>query len=159
MYTLKAGPFSFLLSSPSKFLSSGPCCSMSLSDLVIYPFSVLKQLIGSLNPTAASIAGIVCEKYEVLCEADGFSFHSAAVYLEGVAFISITYVLLFQDMNFSRINLLSIALYGLFVFYGLMHGELQNRRPMAKFLSIKLIVMFTFYQAFMVCWLCLGHFV
>jgi hypothetical protein len=44
-----------------------------------------------MNPTAASIAGIICEKYEVLCEADGFAFRSAAVYLEGIAFISITY--------------------------------------------------------------------
>jgi len=44
----------------------------------------------------------------------------------------------------------SIALYGLLVFYGLMHEELENRRPMAKFLSIKLIVMFTFYQSFIV---------
>ena len=47
-------------------------------------------------------------------------------------------------------HLLSIALYGLLVFYGLMHEELKGRRPMAKFLSIKLIVMFTFYQSFVV---------
>jgi hypothetical protein len=47
-------------------------------------------------------------------------------------------------------RLLSIALYGLLVFYGLMHEELKGRRPMAKFLSIKLIVMFTFYQSFVV---------
>ena len=45
-----------------------------------------------MSPTAASIAGIICEKYEVLCEADGFTFQSASVYLEGIAFISITYV-------------------------------------------------------------------
>ncbi|KAF5329863.1 hypothetical protein D9611_013451 [Ephemerocybe angulata] len=41
-----------------------------------------------------------------------------------------------------------IALYGLLVFYGLMAEELKGKRPVAKFLSIKLIVMFTFYQAF-----------
>jgi hypothetical protein len=44
-----------------------------------------------MNPTAASIAGIICEKYDVLCEADGFSLHSANLYLEGISFISITY--------------------------------------------------------------------
>ena len=44
----------------------------------------------------------------------------------------------------------SIALYGLFVFYGLMAEELKGKRPVAKFLSIKLIVMFTFYQTFVV---------
>lgn len=31
-----------------------------------------------------------------------------------------------------------------------MHTELEGRRPLAKFLSIKLIVMFTFYQSFVV---------
>jgi len=92
-------------------------------------WSVLQYVI--IRPLA-SIAGIICEKYDVLCEADGFSFRSANVYLEVISFISIT-----------------IALYGLFVFYGLMHEELETRRPLAKFLSIKLIVMFTFYQAFM----------
>ena len=44
----------------------------------------------------------------------------------------------------------SFALYGLIMFYGLTHEELKGRRPLAKFLSIKLIVMFTFYQSFVV---------
>jgi hypothetical protein len=78
-----------------------------------------------------SIAGIVCESLGVLCEAAGFNAHFANVYLEAVDFVSI-----------------SIALYGLLLFYGLMKNELRGRRPLAKFLSIKLIVMFTFYQSF-----------
>lgn len=49
----------------------------------------------------------------------------------------------------SRVTL-SIALYGLLWFYGLMKSELEGKRPMAKFLSIKLVVMFTFYQTFVV---------
>ena len=44
----------------------------------------------------------------------------------------------------------SIALYGLLLFYGLTKDELVGRKPLAKFLSIKLIVMFTFYQALVV---------
>jgi hypothetical protein len=44
----------------------------------------------------------------------------------------------------------SIALYGLVIFYGLTKDELKGRRPLAKFLAIKLIVFFTFYQAFLV---------
>ena len=44
----------------------------------------------------------------------------------------------------------SIALYGLLVFYGLTKDELKSRRPLAKFLTIKLIVMFTWYQSFVV---------
>ena len=44
----------------------------------------------------------------------------------------------------------SVALYGLILFYGLTKDELKDRRPLAKFLAIKLIVFFTFYQAFLV---------
>lgn len=45
----------------------------------------------------------------------------------------------------------SIALYGLILFYGLTKEELVGRRPLAKFLSIKLIVVLTYYEQFMVC--------
>jgi organic solute transporter Ostalpha len=44
----------------------------------------------------------------------------------------------------------SIALYGLILFYALTKEELAGNRPLAKFLSIKLIVVFTFYQSFVV---------
>ena len=47
-------------------------------------------------------------------------------------------------------NFFSFALYGLILFYDLTKEELAGRRPLAKFLSIKLIVFFTFYQTFMV---------
>jgi Organic solute transporter Ostalpha len=47
-------------------------------------------------------------------------------------------------------NFFSIALYGLILFYDLTKEELAGRRPLAKFLSIKLIVFFTFYQSFVV---------
>ncbi|KAL1748427.1 organic solute transporter Ostalpha-domain-containing protein [Schizophyllum fasciatum] len=93
-------------------------------------WSVLQYVI--LRPLV-SIVGIVCEKYKVLCETKGFDFRYANVYLEIVDFVSI-----------------SVALYGLLVFYGLTKEELKSRRPLAKFLTIKLIVMFTFYQSFVV---------
>jgi hypothetical protein len=44
----------------------------------------------------------------------------------------------------------SIALYGLLLFYSLTKDELVGRRPLSKFLAIKLIVMFTWYQSFVV---------
>ncbi|RDB24596.1 hypothetical protein Hypma_008230 [Hypsizygus marmoreus] len=91
-------------------------------------WSVLQYVI--IRPLV-SIIGIICEKYGVLCESAGFSVHYASVYLECIDFISI-----------------SVALYGLLVFYGLTAEELAGRRPLAKFLCIKLIVMFTFYQSF-----------
>lgn len=91
-------------------------------------WSVLQYVI--IRP-AVTIAGIICEARGVLCEAAGFDPHWANVYLEAIDFASI-----------------SVALYGLLLFYGLTKEELANRRPLAKFLSIKLIVMFTFYQSF-----------
>ncbi|KAG9024136.1 hypothetical protein FS837_005465, partial [Tulasnella sp. UAMH 9824] len=41
-----------------------------------------------------------------------------------------------------------VALYGLIIFYELTKEELRGRRPLAKFMAIKLIVFFTFYQTF-----------
>lgn len=58
-------------------------------------------------------------------------------------------------MTYNTLLFDSVALYGLFLFYGLTKEELEGRRPLAKFLSIKLIVMFTFYQSFIVSYLCL----
>ncbi|KAH9970659.1 DUF300-domain-containing protein [Russula compacta] len=80
---------------------------------------------------AVSIIGIICESFHVLCPSGAYSVHYAEVYLDSVDFVSI-----------------SIALYGLVLFYGLTKEELAGRRPLAKFLSIKLVVMFTFYQSF-----------
>ena len=56
----------------------------------------------------------------------------------------------FPAVAFISALLPSIALYGLLLFYGLTKDELVGRKPLAKFLSIKLIVMFTFYQSFVV---------
>jgi len=92
-------------------------------------WSVLQYVI--IRPLG-TIAGIICERFNVLCETAGYNVHFAAVWIEAIEFISI-----------------SVALYGLLVFYGLMAPELEGRRPLAKFLSVKLIVMFTFYQSFM----------
>lgn len=91
-------------------------------------WSVLQYVI--IRPLV-SIIGIICEHYNVLCQTAGFSPQFANVYLQVIDFVSI-----------------SVALYGLFLFYGLTAEELKARRPLAKFLCIKLIVMFTFYQSF-----------
>ncbi|KAI0031306.1 DUF300-domain-containing protein [Vararia minispora EC-137] len=90
-------------------------------------WSVLQYVL--IRP-AISITGIICQAYNVLCESQ-YSVHFASVYLDSVDFVSI-----------------SIALYGLIVFYALTREELAGRRPLAKFLAIKLIVFFTFYQSF-----------
>ncbi|KAF8183665.1 organic solute transporter Ostalpha-domain-containing protein [Pholiota molesta] len=104
-------------------------------------WSVLQYVI--IRPLV-SIAGIICERLDILCDSDGYSWRYASVYLAVIDFISIRHVC----ACFCAIS--DIALYGLLIFYGLMHEELEGRRPLAKFLAIKLIVMFTFYQSFVV---------
>ncbi|EJF61950.1 organic solute transporter Ostalpha-domain-containing protein [Dichomitus squalens] len=89
-------------------------------------WSVLQYVI--LRP-ALSIAGIICQHYGVLCESGPWSFKTAHAYISVIDAVSIT-----------------VALYGLLIFYGLTKEELVGKKPLAKFLSIKLIVMFTFYQ-------------
>ncbi|CAO1633867.1 unnamed protein product [Parajaminaea phylloscopi] len=79
---------------------------------------------------ALSIAGIVLEYYGLLCS-QSLSYRYGHVYLTAVDFVSI-----------------SIALYGLIVFYELAKKDLAGRRPLAKFMSIKLAIFFTFYQSF-----------
>ncbi|KAJ7703145.1 DUF300-domain-containing protein [Mycena rosella] len=91
-------------------------------------WSVLQYVI--VRP-AVSIAGIICQALNVLCTSASFSVHFANVYLEAIDFVSI-----------------SIALYGLFLFYSLTRVELVGRRPLSKFLSVKGIVFATFYQSF-----------
>ena len=43
-----------------------------------------------------------------------------------------------------------MALYGLLLFYSLTKEDLRGRRPLAKFLAIKMLVFLTFYQGFIV---------
>ncbi|KAH9079666.1 hypothetical protein EDB83DRAFT_2311235 [Lactarius deliciosus] len=76
----------------------------------------------------APIAPIVA----ILCPNPDDTLAHANRYLESVDFISI-----------------SIAFYGLILFYGLTKDGLAGRRPIPKFLSIILIVVSTFYQSFM----------
>lgn len=45
-----------------------------------------------IDISVASIAGIICEKLDILCEADGYSLKYAAIYIEGLDFISIRYL-------------------------------------------------------------------
>ncbi|CCO37959.1 Transmembrane protein 184C AltName: Full=Transmembrane protein 34 [Rhizoctonia solani AG-1 IB] len=94
------------------------------------PWSVLQYVI--IRPLV-SIIGIICEALHILCQSS-WSYKHPSVYLTAVDFVSI-----------------SVALYGLILFYDLTKQELNGRRPLAKFLTIKLIVMCTFYQEFVVC--------
>ncbi|KAI0280622.1 DUF300-domain-containing protein [Russula aff. rugulosa BPL654] len=90
-------------------------------------WSVMQYVV--IRP-ALSIAGIICQHLNVLCESSSFNVHFASLYLDIIDTFSV-----------------NIALYGLIVFYDLTKDELAGRRPLAKFLSIKLIVIFTFFQS------------
>jgi len=118
-------------------------------------WSVMQYVV--IRP-AVSIAGIICEAYGVLCESGGFgidAIHFANIYLEAIDFVSITFVFNMSSKPYTCwqnfiMQIYSIALYGLLLFYGLVREELKGRRPLAKFMAIKMIVMFTFYQSFVV---------
>ncbi|PWN19446.1 DUF300-domain-containing protein, partial [Microstroma glucosiphilum] len=79
---------------------------------------------------ALSIAGIVLQYYNLLCESS-LSYKYGYVYILAVDFTSI-----------------SIALYALIVLYALIREDLKGRRPLAKFLSVKAAIFLTFYQSF-----------
>lgn len=93
----------------------------------VVKWSVMQYAI--IRP-AISVASIVTQYYNVYCSSS-YSYKYAYVYLVSVDTVSIT-----------------VALYGLILFYVLTREELRGRRPLAKFLCIKLIVMVTFYQSF-----------
>ncbi|EGG12620.1 uncharacterized protein MELLADRAFT_41419 [Melampsora larici-populina 98AG31] len=77
-----------------------------------------------------TIVAIICEAHHVLCPQQ-YSVFFAQAYLEAFDFV-----------------VFSIALYGLIVFYTVTKDHLKGRSPLAKFLTIKGIVFFTFYQGF-----------
>ncbi|KAI8459772.1 organic solute transporter Ostalpha-domain-containing protein [Phakopsora pachyrhizi] len=78
-----------------------------------------------------SIVAIICHSRGVLCPTQ-YSIHFAQAYLEAFDFITF-----------------SLALYGLIGFYNVTRVQLKGKSPLAKFLTIKGIVFFTFYQGFL----------
>ncbi|CEH15841.1 Predicted seven transmembrane receptor-rhodopsin family [Ceraceosorus bombacis] len=95
--------------------------------LVVIKFSVVQYVV--ISP-ALTIAGIVLEYYELLCESS-LSYKYGHVYILGVDFVSI-----------------SVALYGLIVLYALIKKDLEGKKPLAKFMTIKMAIFFIFYQTF-----------
>ncbi|KIJ38107.1 hypothetical protein M422DRAFT_259258 [Sphaerobolus stellatus SS14] len=90
-------------------------------------WSVMQYVIIS---SPLCIIGIITQALGVLC-VQIYTPHFAEMYIVAIDFVSI-----------------SVALYGLILFYNLTRTELVGRRPLAKFLCIKGIVMLTFYQEF-----------
>ncbi|KAK0548274.1 hypothetical protein OC845_003673 [Tilletia horrida] len=95
--------------------------------LVLLKWSVLQYVV--VRPLL-SVAGIVLQYYDLLCT-QTYSYKYGEVYIAAVDFASI-----------------SIALYGLIVLYALLKQDLNGRKPLSKFLTIKLGIFFTFYQSF-----------
>ncbi|CAD6937004.1 unnamed protein product [Tilletia controversa] len=95
--------------------------------LVLLKWSVLQYVL--IRPLL-SIAGVILQYFDLLCT-QTYSYKYGEVYLAAVDFVSI-----------------SIALYGLIVLYALLREDLNGRKPLSKFLTIKLAIFFTFYQSF-----------
>ncbi|EIW82856.1 DUF300-domain-containing protein [Coniophora puteana RWD-64-598 SS2] len=93
-------------------------------------WSVLQYVV--VQPVMSVVGVITNAKGILLCPGGPYSFHFFQIYLEIIDFLS---------------N--SIAFYGLTIFRDhLIAEELAGQRPLAKFLSIKLILMLTFFQTF-----------
>jgi hypothetical protein len=67
-------------------------CSSICHRPPTYVFPVILITICQIHFLVVSIAGIICEKYNVLCETAGFSPYFANVYLESIVFASIRLV-------------------------------------------------------------------
>ncbi|TIA88846.1 hypothetical protein E3P99_02383 [Wallemia hederae] len=104
-----------------RFRASKPYFMYTLKWGVLQ-YAILRPLL--------SIISIICEAEDVLCSST-YSVHFAEVYITAIDFVSI-----------------SVALYALIIFYTITKEDLAGKKPLAKFLSIKLLVFFTFYQGF-----------
>ena len=110
------------------------------------------------NVAPITIAGIVTEKYNVLCKYSLFitwgvrggffwqvytgphqySVHFAAVYLDSAKYVLAQSLFSTQHWRISSFVAFSVALYALLAFYTLTREDLEGRQPLAKFLSVKL---------------------
>lgn len=82
---------------------SGACCSTLSFGQVRYFSNALPRSCLTLHDSphvAASIAGIVCEHFKVLCTTEGYTLKYAAVYIECINFISIRQESRFVDLRF-----------------------------------------------------------
>ncbi|KAF3936692.1 hypothetical protein ABW19_dt0200482 [Dactylella cylindrospora] len=82
---------------------------------------------------------LVTQWYGVYCE-DSWSGQFAHVYIIVIVFVMI-----------------AVALYVLVAFYTALKQELDPYRPFLKFLSIKLVIFFVFWQALLISWLMSYH--
>lgn len=80
-------------------LYSGSLGMELIPCLVEFQWSVLQYII--IRP-AGSIAGIICEALDVLCESAGYSWRYASVWIEGINFVSIRYSLVFGNLFLSH---------------------------------------------------------
>ncbi|KAH8823599.1 organic solute transporter Ostalpha-domain-containing protein [Flagelloscypha sp. PMI_526] len=110
-----------------------PWCCFRYRPTKAYFLHTIKWLVLQyviIRPLVTIIA-IICEAQGVLCESAGFNLRYASVYLSFIG-------------TFSMLT----AMYGLILFYLLTKKELENRRPLSKFLCIKLMVFLGIFQSF-----------
>jgi UDP-N-acetylmuramyl pentapeptide phosphotransferase/UDP-N-acetylglucosamine-1-phosphate transferase len=99
---------------------------VTIAHIVLHCRSVLQYSF--LRPLI-SITEIICQAFGVLCPTT-YSIYFAEVYLDAIDFVSI-----------------SVALYGLIAFYDLVKEQLAGKKPLSKFLCIKMVVMLTFCES------------
>ncbi|CAG8531389.1 15597_t:CDS:2, partial [Dentiscutata heterogama] len=108
-----------------------PCCCFwfnpaSHSFLALTKWGILQYVI--MKPIITFIS-LITEALGVFC-AESLSFAFARVYMKILTFICVT-----------------VAMYALFVFYLTIHEDIAEHKPFLKFLCIKLVIFFSFWQS------------
>ncbi|CAG8514956.1 6327_t:CDS:2 [Gigaspora margarita] len=108
-----------------------PCCCFRYnpakhSFLILVKWGILQYVI--MKPIITFIS-LITEALGVYC-AESMSFAFARVYMKILTFICVT-----------------VAMYALVVFYLTIHEEIASERPFLKFLCIKLVIFFAFWQS------------
>ncbi len=111
-------------------------------------WSVLQFVI--IRPLG-SLVGIICEAADVFCESEGMDLHYAYGYINIITLISMMYVpscLFILVLIHPR-----IAMYGLIVFFLVVKSNIEERKPLKKFISVKFIVFVPTLQSFVLSFL------
>ena len=125
---------------------SGPFCNIVyLAHLSLSRVSLQRNIMCSVSiPHLWHVEGGGEIFWQVHTGPDQYSVHFAAIYLDSAKYVLAQSLFSTQHWRVSSFVSSSVALYALLVFYTLTKENLEGRQPLAKFLSIKLIIFFTF---------------
>jgi len=93
--------------------------------LQLLKYGILQYVV--IRPVM-TVTAVILQYYGVYCP-ESMSLKHSHIYITGILFVSV-----------------SVALYALITFYVTMHEELKPHKPFSKFLCVKLVIFFSFWQ-------------